>query len=650
MAEQRQPLFRFRVPWLSGTSASRARTGTQPPRPTNGSTAPSQPTASTSVPRPPFRPAGIAQPPPPSPPSPPARVPTPPRPLSQPQSPPIPRAAPDSTIAPKLEEPTLMADRPQAASSPPRQSSAVPRIPPTSPQVQKPPEVTLQPQSPIPAAPVASAASQPTTPTLARPQLKAPSLPPSPSPKPSSRGPFLPRSGEETVAEPQPSLLAPEPPKETLPQTSSPAQKATPPLPESAASLPPPPAEKSLLQTPISQPPLEPPPKAEIKDESISRPGNDYTIEAPAKRDATTMQVSPLTRSATANIAKIEPPPQSERLDPMSTRGVHPGLSGKVSEEAKEAKNDEEQFPKQERIRSQDSEETLQGTLTAGSRLDTQTKEPPTVPSPGEQKQKQETPEVASATTASGSRGKHTKALKSTQFPKGRHMVSESHDKPVASRGEQSSLPKEIREEISKLVHKLTTGQTQRTPDDKPISTTTMAGENRGALMQLTLESAKREGSIHIHRGYKTDPDESLEAPTDTEGSSKQERHEGPKTEQEPGTEAFINSNVQTVNNSMVFESSISARNPGVQMELSPDIAEEVEPSNQTETPETRKAEFSLTPSEKLTYEPTIRRRCLRGLLLESSDSDPDNTAKPRRHGCRYSCGGTTKEKDANVP
>lgn len=469
------------------------------------------------------------------------------------------------------------------------------------------------------------------------------------------------------MAEPQPSLLAPEPPKETLPQPSSPARKAIPPLPESA-SLPAPLTQKSLLQTPISQPPLEPPPKAKFKDESISRPGNDYTIKAPAKRDAATMQVAPLTTSPTANMAKIEPPAQSERLDPMSARGVHPGPSGKVSEEAKKAKNGEEQFPKQERIRSQDSEETLQGTPIAGSRLDTQTKEPPTVVSPGEkkqkqeapevasattapeeQKQKQETPEVASATTAPGSRGQHTKALQSTQFPKGRHVVSASHDQPVASRGDQSSLHKEIREEISKLVHTLKTGQTKKTPDDEPISITTMAGENRGALMQLTSESAKKEGSIPIHRGYKTDPDETLEATTDTEGSSEQERRKGPQAEREPGTGAFINSNVQTVNNSMVFESSISERNPGVLMELSLNNAEEVEPSNQTDTPEMRKAEFSLTPSEKLTYEPTIKRRCLRGLFLESSDSDLDNPAKPRRHGCRHCCEGTTKEKDVNV-
>lgn len=492
----------------------------------------------------------------------------------------------------------------------------MPQTPPTTLQVQKPPEVTVKLQSPIPAAPVAPTASQPTTPALAIPQPKAPSLPPSPSPKPPPQGPSLLRLGEETFAEAQPSQLAPEPPKETLPKPSSPAREVIPPLPE-AARLPPPPTEKSLLQTPISQPPLEPPPKAEIKDESVSRPGSD--IEAPAKRDAT------------ADIAKIEAPAQPERLDPMSTKAVQPGLPGKVSEEAKETKKDEEQFPKQEKTKSEDSKETLQGTLTAGPSLDLPTKEPPTVALPEEQKQKH---------------GKHIKAHKSTQLPKARHVVSESHDKTAASRGDQSSLPKEIMEEISKLVHNLTTGQTKTTLDDKPVSITTMAGENRGALMQLTSESDKKEGSIHIRRGYKTDPDESPEATTDTEESSEQK---GPKTEQEPEIEAFINSNVQTLNNSLVFDSSISGRNPGVQVEFSADDAEEVELSNQTETPETRKAEVSVTPSEKLIHEPTIRRRCLRGLFLESSDSDQDNPTKPRRHGCRYGCGGPTKGKDVDV-
>lgn len=45
-------------------------------------------------------------------------------------------------------------------------------------------------------------------------------------------------------------------------------------------------------------------------------------------------------------------------------------------------------------------------------------------------------------------------------------------------------------------------------------------------------------------------------------------------------------------------------------------------------------AECSVIPAR------TIKRRCLRGLFLESSDSDQD---KPCRHGCRVGCNDKKK-------
>ncbi|KAJ6336168.1 hypothetical protein OIU78_012720 [Salix suchowensis] len=173
---------------------------------------------------------------------------------------------------------------------------------------------------------------------------------------------------------------------------------------------------------------------------------------------------------------------------------------------------------------------------------------------------------------------------------------------------------------------------------EKSISIVTLAGENRGATMNMGFESTRKDGSIHIHRGYKINPDESSEATTDGEGSSKGRSSKDPLTK-EPARKACINSNTQSVNNSMLFETSVSERNPGVQLNLS--YIDE-EPSKNSSKPvhlETRKAEFQVTPAEKLSYEPTVKRRCLRGLFMESSDSDLDNPEKPRRHGCRYDCG-----------
>uniref|UniRef100_A0A6N2KP32 Uncharacterized protein n=1 Tax=Salix viminalis TaxID=40686 RepID=A0A6N2KP32_SALVM len=220
-----------------------------------------------------------------------------------------------------------------------------------------------------------------------------------------------------------------------------------------------------------------------------------------------------------------------------------------------------------------------------------------------------------------------------------RHAFGESHKRKSMSNGEKVPLHKEIGEDISKLVHKLGMEHMKHPMGEKPVSIVTLAGENRGATMNMGFESTRKDGSIHIHRGYKINPDESSEATTDGEGSSKGRSSKDLLTKEDPARKAYINSNTQSVNNSMLFETSVSERNPGVQLNLS---CNDEEPSKNSSKPvhlETRKADFQVTPAKKLSYEPTVKRRCLRGLFMESSDSDLDNPEKPRRHGCRYNCG-----------
>jgi hypothetical protein len=230
-----------------------------------------------------------------------------------------------------------------------------------------------------------------------------------------------------------------------------------------------------------------------------------------------------------------------------------------------------------------------------------------------------------------------------------RSAFGESHQKTSMSSGEKVPLQKEIREDISKFVHNLGMEHMEHPIGEKPVSVVTLAGENRGATMYVGSESSRKDGSVHIHRGYKINPDESSEATTDGEGSSRGRSSKDLLTKEDPARKAYINSNTQSVNNSILFETSVSERSPGVQLSLS---YNDEEPSKNSSKPvrlETRKAEFQVTPAEKLSYEPKVRRRCLRGLFLESSDSDPDNPEKPRRHGCRYSCGQKRKDKDIGV-
>ncbi|KAJ8772547.1 hypothetical protein K2173_027724 [Erythroxylum novogranatense] len=226
-------------------------------------------------------------------------------------------------------------------------------------------------------------------------------------------------------------------------------------------------------------------------------------------------------------------------------------------------------------------------------------------------------------------------------------LTSQSHHRHDTSKRE-ASLHKKIKEDITKFVHKLGSGKTKLPVDQKPVSIVTLAGENRGVFMHLSSEPERKDGYIHITRGYKTNPDESMEATTEAEESSN-EKLEDSSTKEDKPTRAFISSNTQGINNSILSQTEIVERNPGVHVVLSHKPAQPTNDITEPEPLDTRKAEFNVTHAEKLTYKPRVRRRCLRGLFLESSDSDPDNPEKPRRHGCRYNCGEKRTDKDKGI-
>lgn len=190
---------------------------------------------------------------------------------------------------------------------------------------------------------------------------------------------------------------------------------------------------------------------------------------------------------------------------------------------------------------------------------------------------------------------------------------------------------------------------------ENPNSIITLSGENTGASMHLSSSDSysKRERPIHIHRGYKSNPygsDPNTTSDGD-EGSRKLQDLKEVPDEEEATKNIYVNNNVQGINNSLVFNSSLSQRNPGVHLALSFSRLNPVEPvvksGEEKRTVDARKSEVATTPTERLAYAPNIRRRCLRGLFLESSDSEPDNTEKPRRHGCQVGC--SQKSKDGKI-
>ncbi|KAJ9186565.1 hypothetical protein P3X46_002122 [Hevea brasiliensis] len=451
-----------------------------------------------------------------------------------------------------------------------------------------PSRVTSQPVSPSRATTEAPAASQTRSPPLAAPQPRAASVPPSPT-----RTSSQPQPTVQTV--PQRPLFAPRLPGQASSQPSSPTRRAT------------------QVQPTVSQPP------------------------SPPKKLQPTVQETLQPRAIS-----IQPPPSASQQEEPK-----PAVSLPLSQAAKETEEGKVELEKpkrEEKTNGPAKEESLKSAISelltasgAGAR-------PEELLSAAFHSQQKPQEKEDKKTNISPSR--EIKTVSSTQ-PKDRNKLSESHQKTGMANGEQVSFHKGVRDDIFKFVHKLGVGQLKYPMDEKPASIVTIAGENRGASMHVGSEPARKDGSLHIHRGYKINPDDSTGTTTDGEGSTKG-RPKTP-TREHPVKKAYVNSNTQAINNSMLFESSVNERNPGIQLVLSHNLAESINPSAKPEPMETHKAEFNVTPAQKLTYEPTIRRRCLRGLFLEPSDSDPDNPEKPRRHGCRYSCAEKGKDKDIGV-
>ncbi|XP_019443168.1 PREDICTED: muscle M-line assembly protein unc-89-like isoform X2 [Lupinus angustifolius] len=226
-----------------------------------------------------------------------------------------------------------------------------------------------------------------------------------------------------------------------------------------------------------------------------------------------------------------------------------------------------------------------------------------------------------------------------------RNVSSISPERPVSSNEEKAPLQKGIKDDISEFVYKLATFHPSHPTDDKEFSVITLAGDNRGAIMHVGSDTANKEGPIRIHRAYKTDPEESAEVTTDGEENSNTKKKSQSSAKHVEVGETYVNSNIQSINNSLMFHGSVTERDPGVQVILPQKPADPIKYDDKL-SPETHKTEFNISRVEKSNYKPMVRRRCLRGLFVEPSDSDPDNPDKPRRHGCKFSCDKNEKVED----
>ncbi|KAG5033874.1 hypothetical protein GLYMA_04G031100v4 [Glycine max] len=188
---------------------------------------------------------------------------------------------------------------------------------------------------------------------------------------------------------------------------------------------------------------------------------------------------------------------------------------------------------------------------------------------------------------------------------------------PPASTSATIPLSHEENPTIQKDINDISALNPTLNVDDKTISVVTLAGDNRGVTM-------------HVAGSHSTRP--------------KPEGKKSASTEKDEAGKTYVNSNIQSINNSIMSNGSINGRDPGVRVIL----PQQPQPDVKQPCLEKPKAEVSINRVERVPYRPVVRRRCLRGLFHEPSDSEPHNPDKPRRHGCKFRCGDIDiKDKDA---
>lgn len=116
--------------------------------------------------------------------------------------------------------------------------------------------------------------------------------------------------------------------------------------------------------------------------------------------------------------------------------------------------------------------------------------------------------------------------------------------------------------------------------EEMGIRVITIAGENRGASMELihSPNRNKHEGTGDPHYLYKKGNPKTRTHGSGSEGYSSSDKEGNPKDKSQKGKgitsssvpiNAFMNSNVQSINNSILYNTSCTHHDPGVHLALS---------------------------------------------------------------------------------
>ncbi|XP_027149649.1 mucin-2-like [Coffea eugenioides] len=567
-----------------------------------------------------------------------------------PQAPERPPYRPPAVAPAQGPPPQSQTSRTESQPSSPSPAITQPRVPsqPASlSRVDTPSQAPSQPSTPPHAAPQQEAVSLPSSPSRRSTQLpstpQTATQPRSPSLAPIQAGQTSPPPPSSTTAQRQPTTAAATQLTSPLKTEQSPTKKNSQSSASSTEGFSP--SDKQEPKSAVSESlPLEFQPKTAVPADNIHDSQDRAPIKTSVQPNEMTQQPLKESGKIAAEVFTTTEGPETPVVTQKSTSSTINGKPESFSEDMKPEEPKEVKEVMQDiKDKAHDRARHIGSDLKVEQGQTVQTKDLSTIPFQSEQAQKTIARKEMTATSASN--GKENKIP--TTHPRNKTMLADSQQKQRNSSGDHTSLHKEIRDDISKLVNKMAIGDSKHSIDDRPVSVITLAGENRGASMHVGFDTSKKEGSIHIRRGYKIKPDDSTEATTDGEESFNGQS-DNSNAKEDQASEAYVNSNAQGINNSILFNASITEGNPGVHLIHSHCPTELKKPSQKPELIETRKAEFNMTPSQKLTHEPTVRRRCLRGLFLESSDSDLD-AAKPRRHGCRVGCKEKSKENNIDV-
>ncbi|KMT20250.1 hypothetical protein BVRB_1g002540 [Beta vulgaris subsp. vulgaris] len=495
-----------------------------------------------------------------------ARAPQPPAPASAPA--PAPAAGPAPATAPRPQNQPLVPPRPplrpafRPTTQPPPAQQAAPSPAPRAPATPGPraPSVTFSAPSPSPI----TTPSEPRAPT---------SVPPAPSPSPpsttTSTAPRAPVSaGLAATAAPQPPAVSP-----TIPRSPAPAAPVAAPQPAAPPAITRTPAsplsKKSPPRSSISSPrpgpsPLSSPPKPKTQP-----PPPSLSSSPPPLSRSFPASPPPLSRSFPASPPKLPSPPSPPKPSfPALKQEILPRIASislppAEKEIASSAATNSSAKP------SNGSLVTSRGnSFTASPRSskplpETPPQSPKTKPSLSPPSPFTLPP---SQLKFEGERG----AKIPTEAQQKSVVVQETVKKPksyLESHGgsEQKAQTRTYAKPKERDFYKKSSDS-----EDNGMRFITIAGENKGAIMELGYSSRGRGSKLNSPYKINNDGDQVLEgnlSGNEERSKLQAKSHIAPAKPAVP-MHAFMNSNVQGINSSIVFNSTCSHHDPGVHLSV----------------------------------------------------------------------------------